>query len=107
MASQGKANTSPVASSTKSSLFNTLSPTSKKQSNSPWVDLFSKLANNSKLISDKYKKYFENNLYLYCSIGDNKLDFCPKKQTIVTPKGYNTLVTADSLTAAFKKLLEK
>ena len=107
MASQDKANTSPVASSTKSSLSNTLSPTPKKQFNSPWVDLFSKLANNSKLISNKYKKYFENNLYLYYSIWDHKLDFCSKKQIIVTSEDHSTLVTTNSLTAAFKKPLEK
>jgi len=58
------------------------------------VDLSSKLANNSKLTSDEYKKHFENNLCLYCSVRDYKLDFCPKKQTVVTPKGHDASATA-------------
>ena len=60
-----------------------LSFTSKKQSNSLQIDLSFKLANNSKLTSDEYKKYLENNLCFYCSLGDHKLDSCPKKQTTV------------------------
>ena len=48
MASQNKANPS---------LFLTL----KKQPNTPWVDLSSKLASNGKLTSDKYKKCLKNN----------------------------------------------
>ena len=36
-----------------------LSPTSKKQSNSLQVDLFSKLASNGKLTNNKHKKYFK------------------------------------------------
>jgi len=57
-----------VVSSTKLSPFKLfLSSTLKKQSNSPWVDLSSKLASNSKLTSDECKKYLENNLYLYYS----------------------------------------
>ena len=56
-----------------------LSPTPKKQSNSLWMDLSSKLANNSKLTSDEYKKCLKNNLYIYCGAGDYKLEFCPKK----------------------------
>ena len=78
-----------------------LSPTSKKQSNSLWVNLSSKLANNSKLTGDECKKHLKNNLYLYCDVEDHKLDTCPKKQTIVTSKGHSTLATA------FKKPLEK
>ena len=45
--------------------------------------------------SDKHKKYLINNLYLYCSAKDHKLDFCSKKQTTVIPKGYSATVTAD------------
>ena len=85
MASQNKTNSSPVASSTKNpSSKSFLSPTPKKQSNTLQVDLSSKLASNSKLTSDEYKKRLKNNLCLYCSTGDHKLDFCPKKQTMVT-----------------------
>jgi len=47
------------------------------------MDLFSKLANNSKLTSNKHKKCFKNNLCLYYKVEDYKLDSCPKKQTIV------------------------
>ena len=65
------------------------------------MDLFSKLANNGKLSSNKYKKCLENNLCLYCSIKDHKLDICPKKQTTVTLKGYSASETAS------KKLLER
>jgi len=101
MAFQGKANIFSAALSAKLSLLNISSPASKKQSNSPWVDLSSKLANNNKLTSNKRKKHFKNNLCLYCGAGDYKLDSCPKKQTMVTSKDYNTLV------AASKKLLEK
>jgi len=102
MASQNKANLSPVASSAKtSSLKSSPSSTSKKQSNSLWVDLSSKLASNSRLTSDEYKKHLKNNLCLYCGAKDHKLDFCPKKQTMVTPKGCSALATA------FKKSLEK
>ena len=59
------------------------------------MDLSSKLANNSKLTSNKYKKHLKNNLCLYCSIRNHKLDFYSKKQTIVTLKGHSTLVAAD------------
>ena len=95
MASQNKANTPLVASSaenlfSKSSLFST----PKKQLNTPWMDLSSKLANNSKLTSDERKKYLKNNLCLYCSVGDHKLDSCPKKQTTVTLKGRGALAAA-------------
>jgi len=62
-----------VALSTKSSSSNMLFSTSKKQSNSSWVDLFSKLANNSKLTSNKHKKHFKN------------------KQTMIILKGYGVL----------------
>ena len=61
------------------------------------MDFSSKLASNSKLTSDKCKKCFENNLYLYCGAGYYKLDFCPKKQTTVTPKGHGASTTANSL----------
>ena len=71
------------------------------------MDLSSKLASNGKLTSDKYKKHLENNLYLYYSIGDYKLNSCPKKQTMVTPKSHSTLATTDFLVAASKKSLEK
>jgi len=77
-----------------------------EQSNSLWVDLFSKLASNSKLTSDEHKKWLENNLYLYCSAGNHKLDFCPKKQTTVTSKGCGALTTANSPAATSEKLLE-
>ena len=108
MASQSKANPSPAVSSAK----NTSSkpspfPTPKKQPNTPWVDLSSKLASNGKLTSDKCKKRLENNLCLYCSAGDHKLDSCPKKQTTVSPKGCGASATADIPTAASKKPLEK
>jgi len=58
------------------------------------MDLSSKLASNGKLTSDKRKKHLENNLYLYCSAGDHKLDFCSKKQTTVSPKGRGASATA-------------
>ena len=68
-----------MASSAKS-FFPTYYPsTSKKQSNSLWMNLFSKLANDGKLISDKYKKHFKNNLYLYCGVKDYKLNSYPQK----------------------------
>jgi len=80
MASQSKANTPPVAPFAKNlSSKSSPSPTPKKQSNTPWVDLSSKLASNGKLTSDKRKKRLKNNLCLYCGTGDYKLDFCPKK----------------------------
>ena len=98
MALQNKTNSSPVASSAKNfSSKLSPSPTPKKQSNTPWVDLSSKLANNGKLTSDEHKKYLKNNLCLYCSAEDHKLNSCPKKQTIVSSKGRSTS----------KKLLEK
>ncbi len=88
MAFQNKANTPLVAlsaknSSSKSSLFST----PKKQPNTLWVDLSSKLASNGKLTSDERKKYLKNNLCLYCGVENHKLDFYPKKQTTVLPKG--------------------
>jgi len=108
MASQNKVNSSPVATSTKnSSSKSSLSPTPKKQPNTPQVDLSSKLANNGKLTSDERKKHLENNLCFYCGIEDYKLDFYPKKQTTVSPKGHGTSATADTLAAAFEKPLEK
>ena len=108
MASQSKANPSPAVSSAK----NTSSkpspfPTPKKQPNTPWVDLSSKLASNGKLTSDKCKKCLENNLCLYCGARDYKLDSYPKKQTMVSSKGCGALATADTLAVASEKLLEK
>ena len=106
--SQNKANPSPAALSTKNlSSKPSLSPAPKKQPNTPWVDLSSKLASNGKLTSDEHKKRLENNLCLYCGAGDHKLDSCPKKQTTVSPKGYGASATADSLAAASEKSLEK
>ena len=108
MASQNKANISPVASSAKnSSSKSSLSPTPKKQPNTPQVDLSSKLASNSKLTSDECKKHLKNNLCLYCGTGDHKLDSCPKKQTIVSPKGRGASATADTPAAASEKPSEK
>jgi len=89
MVSQNKTNLSLVASSTK------------KKSNSLQVDLSSKLASNSKLTSDKSKKCLENNLCFYCGAGDHKLNSCPKKQTMVTPKDHGVSAIA------FEKSLEK
>ena len=109
IASQNKANPSLIALSAKTffSSKSFLSPAPKKQPNSPWVNLSSKLDSNSKLTSNKHKKCLENNLCFYYSIGDHKLDSCPKKQTMVTPKGYNASATADILAAASEKSLEK
>ena len=107
-ASQNKANPSLAALSTKSSSSkSSLSPTLKKQPNTLQVDLSSKLANNSKLTSDECKKHLKNNLCLYYSAEDYKLDSCPKKQTTVSPKSRGTSATADTLTAASEKPLEK
>jgi len=61
----------------------------------------------SKLTSDEYKKCLKNNLCLYCSAGDHKLDSCPKKQTMVFSKGRGASATADTLAAASEKPLEK
>ena len=107
-ASQSKANPSLAASSTKN-LFSKSSPFSapKKQPNTPQVDLSFKLASNSKLTSDERKKHLENNLCLYCSAGDHKLDSCPKKQTTVSPKGRGASATANIPAAASKKPSEK
>ena len=71
------------------------------------MDLSSKLASNSKLTSDEYKKHLKNNLCLYCSAEDHKLDSCPKKQTTVSLKGCSVLATANTLAAASEKLSEK
>ena len=79
MASQNKANPSPAVSSTKNpSSKPSPSPAPKKQPNTLWVDLSSKLASNGKLTSNECKKHLENNLCLYCGAGDHKLDSCPK-----------------------------
>ena len=108
MSFQSKANPSPVALSAKN-LSSKLSPSSapKKQPNTLWVDLSSKLANNGKLTSDECKKHLENNLCLYCGAGDYKLDSYLKKQTMVSSKGCSASTTIDTPAAAFKKLLEK
>ena len=107
-ASQNKANPSPAASSAKNSFSKLFpSPAPKKQPNTLQVDLSSKLVSNGKLTSDEHKKHLENNLYLYCSAGDHKLDSCPKKQTMVSPKGHGASATADTLAAASEKPLEK
>jgi len=99
-ASQSKANPSLAVSSTKNLLSkSSLSPTSKKQPNTLWVNLSSKLASNGKLISNECKKHLENNLCLYCSAGDHKLDSCPK--------GHGASATANTPAAASKKPLEK
>ena len=80
MTSQSKANSSPVALSTKNpSSKPSPSPTPKKQPNTLRVDLSSKLASNGKLTSDECKKCLKNSLCLYCGVRDHKLDFCPKK----------------------------
>jgi len=108
MAFQSKANPSPVASSTKNpSSKPSLSPAPKKQPNTLWVDLSSKLASNGKLTSDECKKRLKNNLCLYCGAGDHTLDSCPKKQTTVSPKGRGASATADTLAAVSEKPLEK
>ena len=109
MASQNKANPFLAVSSVKISFSSKsfLSPVPKKQPNFPWVNLSSKLDSNSKLTSNKHKKYFKNILCLYYGVGDHKLDSCPKKQTMVTLKGYSASVTADILAATSEKSLEK
>ena len=107
-ASQNKVNTPPAAPSTKnSSSKSSLSPTPKKQLNTLQVDLSSKLASNGKLTSNECKKHLKNNLCLYYGAEDHKLDFYPKKQTMVSPKGCGALATAGTLAAASKKPLEK
>ena len=108
IASQNKTNSVLVTLSTKNS-FSKSSPSSvfKKQPNTLWMDLSFKLASNGKLTSDKCKKCLENNLCLYCSVGDHKLDSCPKKQTMVSSKGHGASATADTSIAASEKSLEK
>jgi len=102
MASQSKANPSPAASSAKNPSSKPFPfPAPKKQSNTPRVDLSSKLASNGKLTSNERKKRLENNLCLYCGAGDYKLDSCPKRQTTVSPKGCGASATAS------EKSLEK
>ena len=92
---QNKTNSFLAASSTKIFSFKlSPSPTPKKQSNSPWVNLSFKLVSNSRLTSDKHKKHLENNLCLYCGVGDYKLDSCSKKQTTVISKGHDASATA-------------
>jgi len=105
MASQNKANLSPATSNPSSKP--SLSPAPKKQPNTLWVDLSSKLASNGKLTSDERKKRLENNQCLYCGAGDHKLDSCSKKQTTVSSKSRGASATADTLAAASKKPSEK
>ena len=105
--SQNKMNLSLAVSFTKTSSKSSLSPTPKKQPNSLWVNLSSKLASNGKLTSNKYKKHLKNNLYLYCGTGDYKLDSYLKKQTTVTPKDHDASTTADTLVVTSKKPSEK
>ena len=71
------------------------------------MDLSFKLASNGKLTSNECKKHLKNNLCLYYGAEDHKLDFCPKKQTMVTSKGRGALTTADTPVVASKKPLEK
>jgi len=104
-ASQNKAN--PSLATLNPSSKPSPSPAPKKQPNTPWVDLSSKLASNGKLTSDERKKRLKNNLCLYCGAGDHKLDFCPKKQTTVSPKDCSASATADTPAAASEKPLEK
>jgi len=105
-ASQSKANLAASSAKNPSSKPSP-SPAPKKQPNTPQVDLSSKLASNGKLTSDERKKCLENNLCLYCSAGDHKLDSCPKKQTTVSPKGHYASATADTPAAASEKPSEK
>jgi len=106
MIPQNKANISLAASSIKTSSKSSLSPAPKKQPNTPWMDLSSKLASNGKLTNDKCKKHLENNLCLYCGAGDHKLHFCPKKQITVTPKDHSASVTTDTLVVTSEKSSE-
>ena len=76
---QNKANSSPVASSAKNPFSKSSpSPTPKKQPNTPQVDFSSKLASNSKLTSDKYKKRLKNNLCLYSPIPRSRPQSFPR-----------------------------
>jgi len=58
------------------------------------------------LTSNKHKKRLENDLSLLWA-GDYKLDFCFKKQTIVTSKGCGALVAVNALVATLKTFFEK
>ena len=100
IASQNKANPSLTALSAKNPSSKP-SPSSapKKQPNTLQVDLSSKLASNGKLTSDERKKRLKNNLCLYCSAGDHKLDSCPK--------GHSASATADTPAATSEKPSEK
>jgi len=95
MASQSKANLSPVASSAKNSSSKlSLFSAPKKQPNTPQVDL------SFKLTSDECKKHLKNNLCLYCGAKDHKLD-------MVSPKDCSVSATADTPAATFEKPSEK
>jgi len=104
---RGKANISSAASATKSFPFNVSSSTPKKKFNSLQIEFSSKLANNSKLTNNKHKKHFKNNLYLYYSVGDYKLNFYSKKQTTIISKGYSTSAATNPSVAVSQKLSEK
>jgi len=71
------------------------------------VDFSSKLAKNGKLTSDECKKCLKNNLCLYCRAGDYKLDFCPKKQTMITSKDYGVSAATNPFIAVSEKPSEK
>lgn len=88
-----------------SQFLNSLFPALKKQSSFLQEDILSKLANNSKLISDKYKKRVDNNLCFYYKIRDYKLD--SKKQFSVTSKSHSTQAATTSATATVEKSSEK
>ena len=76
---QNKANSSLVASSAKNPYSkSSLISTPKKQPNTPQVDFSSKLASNSKLTSDKHKKYLENNLCLYSPVPRSRPQSLPR-----------------------------
>jgi len=99
MASQNKANLTPVALSAKNLFSKSFPfPALKEQLNTLWIDLSSKLASNSKLTSDKYKKCLKNNLCLYCGIGDYKLDVVATTRHSRT----NDLTTSKALQWAIK-----
>jgi len=96
-----------VVPSAKTPLKSSLFPTLKKQPNISQVDLSFKLASNSKLTSDEHKKCLKNNLCLYCGAKDHKLNSCPKKQTMVTPKDHSASATTDILAVASEKFSER
>lgn len=107
---QNWSNQSPVASSAKFLSFktsNSSSSTSKKHSNSLQINLSSKLANNSKLTSNKYKKWLNNDLCLYYGAESHKLDFYSKKQIIVSSKRHSISAAANPSITTSEKPSEK